>query len=142
PFPEAAAGCGQTYQEGGTDPGEGGHCSQVGRLLQDLQLVLPDLGHLLLEGHLPGVELQHFDAVSCYRCPVIVYIQDTCNRCPTPVTEACYRCGTPVTGFCNRCPTPVTEACYRCPVIVYIQDTCYRCLTTAASASLCTPLTP
>lgn len=56
PFP-------RTYQEGCTCPGEGGGCVEVGRPLEDGQLCIPDSEDLLLEGGLPGVQLEDLHAV-------------------------------------------------------------------------------
>ena len=48
-----------TDQERSTSPGEGGGSVEVGSLLQDPKLLVPDVIDTLLERVLPGVQLQH-----------------------------------------------------------------------------------
>lgn len=51
------------YQEGGAGPGHGRQGAEVGRLLQNHELLLADGQDLVHEGLLPGVQLQHLDPV-------------------------------------------------------------------------------
>ena len=48
-------------QEGGAGPGERGAGVEEGCGLQDLQLLVPDAHDLLLEGDLPGIQLDHLE---------------------------------------------------------------------------------
>lgn len=72
------------YHEGRAGPGHGGESAEIRRLTQHIQLLLPDLQDLLLEGHFPGVELQHLYTVEnlVHQLDAVVLMLHLLHLCP------------------------------------------------------------
>lgn len=82
------------HQEWSADPGEGGNSGQVSGLLQHAQLGLSDLGHFVSEGQLPGVQLQHLDAVQhlVHQLYPVIFALHLCDLQEEKEEETNFRC--------------------------------------------------